>query len=125
MATDAIRSAYHEGRGSLPVRGKVAIEGDAVEGSSTANGIPQNGTPAGKAGKGKAQKRRDTKPAIVITELPYQTNKVSQPLAEPILLLLLSLRSLSFGLYSPADRGDLTAFFFPSAAFTCQCISHY
>lgn len=77
LATDAIRSAYHEGRGSLPVRGKVFVEGEPTEADGTATGAHANGSPAGKTGKGKGQKRRDTKPAVVITELPYQTNKVS------------------------------------------------
>lgn len=51
--------AYHDGRGSVVVRGKAAIE---VEEDS------------GKAKKGKSSK---TASLIVITELPYQTNKSS------------------------------------------------
>lgn len=70
LATDAIRSAYHEGRGSIPVRGRVSVEGEP-----SSNGRPA--TPAGKAAKGKSPKRRvESKPAVVITELPYLTNKV-------------------------------------------------
>ena len=70
LATDAIRSAYHDGRGSIPVRGKVFVEGEQLS--------PANGSPSGKTSKTKAQKRRtEAKPAVIITELPYQTNKAS------------------------------------------------
>ena len=80
LATDAIRAAYHEGRGSIPMRGKVSIEGD-IKGNEDAGGNGNGGTTvvkAGKAGKGKTQRKRsgEGKPAVVITELPYQTNKV-------------------------------------------------
>ena len=78
MATDAIRTAYHEGRGSIPMRGKVIIEGDP---KADGNGNGGDGTAvvkAGKAGRGKTQRKRsgEGKPAVVITELPYQINKV-------------------------------------------------
>ena len=76
LATDAIRAAYHDGRGSIPMRGKVIIEGD-----TQSNGNGSAGTTvvkAGKASRGKTQRKRsgEGKPAVVITELPYQTNKV-------------------------------------------------
>ena len=45
----------------------MSVEGDP---NGTANG-------AGKTSKGKAQKQRVAKPAVIITELPYQTNKAS------------------------------------------------
>lgn len=78
LATDAIRAAYHDGRGSIPMRGKVIIEGDTT---GNGNGNGSDGTSvvkAGKAGRGKTQRKRsgEGKPAVVITELPYQTNKV-------------------------------------------------
>lgn len=73
LATDAIREAYHEGRGSIPIRGRAIIEGDMAD-----NGNGSNGGKVGKSGKGKTQRKRsgEGKPAVVITELPYQTNKV-------------------------------------------------
>lgn len=78
LATDAIRAAYHDGRGSIPIRGKVTIEGDTA---GNGNGSGSDGTTSVKAGKtarGKTQRKRsgEGKPAVVITELPYQTNKV-------------------------------------------------
>lgn len=81
LATDAIRAAYHDGRGSIPMRGKVIIEGDT---KADGNGNGSDGTTvvkAGKAGRGKTQRKRsgEGKPAVVITELPYQINKVCKP----------------------------------------------
>ena len=57
LATTSVQAAYHEGRGSITVRGKVAVETDSGP---------------GRGGKG----RRRGGDLIVITELPYQTNKV-------------------------------------------------
>ncbi len=62
------------------MRGKAIIEGDAA-GNGNGSGSSGNGTSsikAGKGGKGKTQRKRsgEGKPAVVITELPYQTNKV-------------------------------------------------
>lgn len=85
LATDAIRAAYHDGRGSIPMRGKAVIEGDtAGNGNGSDSGSNGNGTTsikAGKGSKGKTQRKRsgEGKPAVVITELPYQTNKVCMP----------------------------------------------
>ncbi|KAL3143174.1 hypothetical protein ABBQ38_002033 [Trebouxia sp. C0009 RCD-2024] len=79
LATDAIRTAYHDGRGSIPMRGKVIIEGDA-KGDSNGNGSEGTAVAkAGKAGRGKTQRKRsgEGKPAVVITELPYQINKAT------------------------------------------------
>ena len=77
------------------MRGKVMIEGDTT---GNGNGSGSDGTTvvkAGKAGRGKTQRKRsgEGKPAVVITELPYQTNKVrklkhmhpSQPLLTALL----------------------------------------
>lgn len=60
------------------MRGKVIIEGDT---KGNGNGSGSDGTTsvkAGKAARGKTQRKRsgEGKPAVVITELPYQTNKV-------------------------------------------------
>lgn len=83
LATDAIRAAYHDGRGSIPMRGKAVIEGDtAGNGNGSDSGSNSNGTTsikAGKGSKGKTQRKRsgEGKPAVVITELPYQTNKAA------------------------------------------------
>ena len=85
LATDAIRAAYHDGKGSIPMRGKAVIEGDtAGNGNGSDSGSNGNGTTsikAGKGSKGKTQRKRsgEGKPAVVITELPYQTNKVCRP----------------------------------------------
>ena len=79
LATDAIRAAYHEGRGSIPMRGKVLIEGDpkAHENGGGNSSSGTTGVKAFKGAKGKTQRKRgESKPAVVITELPYQTNKV-------------------------------------------------
>lgn len=58
LATNSIQAAYHDGRGSITVRGKVVIEAESS---------------SGRRGKG-GRKGGDL---IVITELPYQTNKAS------------------------------------------------
>lgn len=58
LATTSIQAAYHDGRGSITVRGKVAIEAEAS---------------ASKSRSGKASRKGGD--LIVITELPYQTNK--------------------------------------------------
>lgn len=63
LATTSIQAAYHDGRGSITVRGKVAIEAE----SSTS-----------KSRGGKASRKGGD--LIVITELPYQTNKVRSQL---------------------------------------------
>lgn len=57
------------------MRGKVIIEGDT---KANGNGNGTTTVKAGKAGRGKTQRKRsgEGKPAVVITELPYQTNKV-------------------------------------------------
>ncbi len=59
-----ISTAYHEGRGSVIMRGTVAIEEDDAS--------------RGRKGRGS---RSSGGPAIVITELPYQTNKATLPAA--------------------------------------------
>ena len=58
LATTSVQAAYHEGRGSITVRGKVAVETDSGAGRRGSKG------------------RRKGGDLIVITELPYQTNKV-------------------------------------------------
>jgi DNA gyrase/topoisomerase IV subunit A len=62
------------------MRGKAVIEGDTA-GNGNGSDSGSNGTSsikAGKGSKGKTQRKRsgEGKPAVVITELPYQTNKV-------------------------------------------------
>lgn len=56
MDSPGISSSYHDGRGSITMRGTVTIEEPST-------------------GKGKS-KGAGSSPLIVITELPYQTNKV-------------------------------------------------
>ncbi|PRW61571.1 DNA gyrase subunit A [Chlorella sorokiniana] len=63
LLSDGVRAAYEEGKGGIQVRAKMHIE----DGSTT----------AGKRGKGKKSSGRADKPLVVITELPYQTNKAS------------------------------------------------
>lgn len=60
------------------MRGKVIIEGDTADNGSGSNGNASTSNRAGKGSKGKTQRKRsgEGKPAVVITELPYQTNKV-------------------------------------------------
>jgi DNA gyrase/topoisomerase IV subunit A len=71
METDLIGQAYHEGRGSITVRGKARIEGDQA--ASPAASSSSNGSRP----KAKATRKTGTgKPQIIITELPYQSNKV-------------------------------------------------
>ncbi len=70
IMSESVREAYSKGRGGVLVRAKMHIE-DPNNPAATAAG---NG-----AGAGKKRARRSvgsTKPAVVITELPYQTNKV-------------------------------------------------
>lgn len=71
LATNNIQAAYHEGRGSITMRGKVAIEAEAAPGRSR--------------GKGTRSKGGDL---IVITELPYQTNKVPRACLRPCLHII-------------------------------------
>ncbi|KAL4439020.1 hypothetical protein ABPG77_006957 [Micractinium sp. CCAP 211/92] len=66
ILTDAVRQAYEEGRGGVLVRAKMHIEdggGTAEGGRRRAKRSSGGGSPA--------------KPLVVITELPYQTNKAS------------------------------------------------
>jgi DNA gyrase/topoisomerase IV subunit A len=65
LATDGIRQAYHAGRGSITLRGKAFVDDGDRGGRKAA---------AAKKANGKAPKQ-----AIIITELPYQTNKVGWP----------------------------------------------
>ncbi len=62
METENIGLAYHDGRGSISVRGRAHIEEDGASGSRGAKTVRRPGS------SGKAQ--------IIITELPYQSNKV-------------------------------------------------
>ena len=66
LDTDLIRQAYHEGRGSITVRGKVHIENESE--TAPSSGSQTRGKASRKAGSGK--------PQIVVSELPYQSNKV-------------------------------------------------
>lgn len=104
LATDAIRAAYHDGRGSIPMRGKVIIEGDTADSGSGSNGNGSTSNRAGKGSKGKTQRKRsgEGKPAVVITELPYQTNKVCTNL-ECLLRLQRRAGSLS-GSYQQSEQ---------------------
>lgn len=68
LASGGIREAYEHGKGGIIVRGLAFIEGtDAVASISAAEAAPK------RAKKGVREKA--VKPSIVITELPYQTNK--------------------------------------------------
>ena len=70
MLSDGVRTAYQEGKGSITVRGKAHIEDETRDPPAK---------PGGKR-KGSAAKSRTgaQKPLVVITELPYQVNKVGQ-----------------------------------------------
>ena len=70
MPSDGIRTAYQEGKGSITVRGRAHIEDEM-------HAPPAK--PGGKR-KGAAAKSRTgaQKPLVIITELPYQVNKVGQ-----------------------------------------------
>jgi DNA gyrase/topoisomerase IV subunit A len=65
-----VRQAYEEGKGGILMRGKMHIE----DGSTT------TGSGGGASGKRRAKRNAGggtaSKPLVVITELPYQTNKV-------------------------------------------------
>lgn len=58
--TGTLRAIYEEGRGSITVRGRAFVE---EEGSSAKKGSKKPAATSGKA-------------SIVITDMPYQTNKV-------------------------------------------------
>ncbi len=60
MATAGIQAAYETGRGGITVRGRAFLEEEAP--------------PGGRRG---ARKAATGRPVIVITELPYQTNKAA------------------------------------------------
>lgn len=62
--SDGVREAYTEGRGSVIVRGKMHIE----DGSNA-------------TGPKKARSSLSPRPAVVITEMPYLTNKASMRLS--------------------------------------------
>ncbi len=70
MLSDGVRTAYQEGKGSITVRGTAHIEDE------------MRAPPAKSGGKrkGSAAKSRTgaQKPLVIITELPYQVNKVGQ-----------------------------------------------
>ena len=78
LASDAIRTAYQDGRGSIPVRGKAAIEGDPLGLEQAKPASPDgNGSVTARPSKSSRRKRQsDVRPAVVITQLPYQANKV-------------------------------------------------
>lgn len=63
-----MRQAYEEGRGGVLVRAKMHIE----DGSGTTEGGKKRARRASGGGS-------PAKPLVVITELPYQTNKVGAP----------------------------------------------
>ncbi|BDA50481.1 DNA gyrase subunit A [Coccomyxa sp. Obi] len=68
LASGGIREAYEHGKGSIIVRGLAFIEGvDADASTSAAAAAPKRGK--------KGAREKVLKPSIVITELPYQTNK--------------------------------------------------
>ncbi|PSC74003.1 DNA gyrase subunit A [Micractinium conductrix] len=67
IMSDAVRQAYEEGKGGILVRAKMHIE-DGSSGSGGGGGKKKKG--GGGGGGGSA-----SKPLVVITELPYQTNK--------------------------------------------------
>ena len=70
LASRGIREAYEHGKGPIIVRGLAFIEGgDAVASTSAAVTAPKRGK--------KGAREKVLKPSIVITELPYQTNKAS------------------------------------------------
>ena len=58
--TGNMRAIYEEGRGSITVRGRAFVEEE---------GTSKKGSKRAPAASGKA--------SIIITEMPYQTNKVS------------------------------------------------
>lgn len=59
--TDGVRTAYEEGKGGVLMRAKMHID----DGSTAKRGKAKRGGGGG-----------SSKPLVVITELPYQTNKV-------------------------------------------------
>ena len=65
METETIGLAYHDGRGSISVRGRAHVEEDDASGSRGSKTTRKSGSSG--------------KPQIVITELPYQSNKVCSP----------------------------------------------
>ena len=78
LETAVIEQAYHEGRGSITVRGKVHIEGDQA--ASTAAAAASSSTESRSKVK-VSRKSGSGRPQIIITELPYQSNKVRRPVA--------------------------------------------
>ena len=69
--SEGVREAFRTGRGGIVVRAKMHIE-DPNNPAALAAG---NGN--GASGKKRAKRSGgSSKPAVVVTELPYQTNKV-------------------------------------------------
>ena len=76
LETALIGQAYHEGRGSITVRGKVHIEDEQPP--STTAGSKNGSTGTGSRSKSKTSRKGSSgRPHIIITELPYQSNKVN------------------------------------------------
>jgi DNA gyrase subunit A len=71
LASGGIRDAYEQGKGSITVRGRAFIEGGEVVASTSA---PAGAGAAAKRAK-KGAREKVVKPSIIVTELPYQTNK--------------------------------------------------
>ncbi|KAK9917213.1 hypothetical protein WJX75_001927 [Coccomyxa subellipsoidea] len=71
LASGGIRDAYEQGKGSITVRGRAFIEGGEVVASTSA---PAGAGAAAKRAK-KGTREKVVKPSIIVTELPYQTNK--------------------------------------------------
>ena len=67
--TDGVRQAYEEGKGGILMRAKMHIEDGG-------GGTSGSGSGAGAAAAKKRAKGGNGKPLVVVTELPYQTNKV-------------------------------------------------
>lgn len=73
--SESVREAYTKGRGGVLMRAKMHIE-DPNNPATLAGG--GNGSSAAAGGKRRGARRSSggsSKPAVVITELPYQTNK--------------------------------------------------
>lgn len=72
LATGGIREAYEHGRGAVTVRGRAFVEGAETDAASAGSSGRAAG---GRQASVRGGKEKALKPSVVITEMPYQTNK--------------------------------------------------
>jgi DNA gyrase/topoisomerase IV subunit A len=78
ILTDGVRQAYEEGKGGILMRAKMHIEDGSGGTTATSSGSTDGAGAAAAKKKAKKAGGGNGKPLVVVTELPYQTNKVGE-----------------------------------------------